>query len=167
MNRLSIAAIFIGSCLCFSLSANAQSPKLCSRHFRILSATKEAWSPGIVRNNNEIAGGVNYELKIKVRRKAPLEFQNLTAENKTLKIEVRKGGEPLTASTKKGDVLTLIARYDLKKESSDNQTSDISKTINENNTAAAIHYIVNDVHYLHLVESIETKAMTTPPKNKR
>src|SRR5687768_13367205 len=116
MDKLVSLAAFSGLLIFYSLCANAQSPTPCTKHLQINAATQQKWNPGIVQDNSQPSGGIVYEVKIKVKKKGYIAFQNLIIENQVLDVEVIKdGNRNVKGPFQKNDELSLIARSDKKK----------------------------------------------------
>ena len=122
------------SSLIFFLVLNnsiAQS-QITSKHLRVLNASEQSWSPGIVRQNTEPAGGKVYEIHIKVRKRGAYNFESLLVGNEKLDIEIAQNGERNLSNAfyKKCSKWQLIARSnqnDVKKITDESLTNMITE----------------------------------------
>jgi len=135
--------------ICLFRWAAAQSPEACNKHLQIREATKETWSPGVVRKNSDQAGGVIYEVKIKIRKSGSINFQKLITDGQSFDIELVKDGERNAHGPfKKGDEVKLIARTDKKQEATKADDS-VMKMLAEKDATSAILYTSKKKQYYH------------------
>jgi hypothetical protein len=88
--------------------------KISSKHFKIIEASQHKWTPGVAQENAKQVGGLIYEIKLRVKKKGSLQFDQFISEGKALGIEVTRDSERNAKGPfNKGDVLTLIARTDV------------------------------------------------------
>lgn len=128
--------------------------KISSKHFKVIDASQHKWSPGVVQKNSEPAGGVIYEIKIKMKKNGVKVDQFIT-ENKSLKIEINKGAERHAGGPfRKGDQLTIVARS----ESSSPVGENWAAAIATKNKTGWLGYSFDGKNYLAGVSQINQKS---------
>jgi hypothetical protein len=156
MDKL-LALILFSVIFIYTFSVNAQTPIACNKHLQINSATEQKWNPGIVQDNNEPAGGMVYEIKIKVKKSGYILFQNLIIDNQVLPLEVVKDAKRSAVGPfSKDDVLSLIARTNRKKNYSAPDEA-IVRIVNGKNAKAAIVYTLDEKHHVHTIPKFDAK----------
>jgi hypothetical protein len=153
----SISKIVSGFFIFFVFAANSQTPEICLKHLQLGNTTQEHWTPGIVRSNSDVNGGIIYEIGIKVKKGGYITFQNLITEGQVLEVELIKDGKRNAAGPfKKGDEITLIARSDKQRpvEKPDDLTADKLKS---KRAAGGILYTIKEKQYLHTVDKFTAR----------
>jgi hypothetical protein len=156
MDKLISFALFIFCHSFLSSCLQAQSPEICTKHLEIKEASQQTWGPGIVKKNAEQAGGVKYEVKIKIRKNGHVTFKSLIVDNQILPVEIsQNGNRNMQGPFAKGDEVTLIARTDKEKpaEVSDEVTNE---KMQQRNAVAAILYDYKKKQYLHTLKKFST-----------
>lgn len=149
--------------LCLSLtSALGQNPAISSRHFKIRDATRQAWSPGIVRENTAISGGYIFQLGVKARKGGRYQVERLIVNGESLSIEATQGGEARsTDRVRKCSKWKFIARSN----SNDRQpiSSEVLSVINQAGTPDAwILYQFEGNYFLAAVPKVATIKADSP-----
>ena len=157
MYDATLKAIFFGFILFRAFTINAQTPTVCLKPVQVAEATKENWAPGIVRENSANAGGVIYQVSVKIRKKGDVTFQSLIVDDQVLNIEAVKYGERNASGPfLKGDELLLIARSDQSKEAAGADAPLLQK-VEEQKAEGAILYTFRSKQYLRPIEAFAVK----------
>ena len=157
------AIVFGVSFLC-ALTINAQTPTICVKPVQVSDATRENWSPGIVRENTGNAGGVIYQVSVKIRKKGEVSFNSLIVDGQVLDIESVKYGERNAAGPfMKGDELLLIARSDRSKHIAGADAS-LLERVKDHKAEGAILYTFKNKQYLRPIEAFTEKRDNPLPK---
>lgn len=150
-------AMFFGFFIFCGLTTNAQTPTICVKPVQVSEATRENWSPGIVRENTANAGGVIYQVSVKIKKKGDITFHNLIVNDQVLDIEVVKYGDRNAPGPfVKGDELLLIGRSDRSKEAAGADASLLQK-VKEQKAEGAILYTFRSKQYLRPIETFAVK----------
>jgi hypothetical protein len=143
--------------------AQAQSPKLCTKHFLVEEATIENWNSGIVRNNSDTTGGRIFSVKINIKSKGYITFTNLIINNQQLPIEaIRNGARTFQGKVSYGDSLTLICRTEKKIDYPPGDKTIVDK-VKARGDMGAIVYSLDDHKYFRPVkEFTQAKPVRRP-----
>lgn len=148
-------ATFTGLLLLCTFNIHAQ--KFCLKDIDVASASKENWAPGIVKNNAEPAGGIIFEVSVRIKKNGEITFQDLILEDRVLPIEVTMDGKRnVPGPFKKGDELVLIARSD-KKNSPVTPDQSIIRELKAKNIEGALLYTFKNKQYLRPVVAFTEK----------
>lgn len=91
--------------------------KTSAKDIKIISATKENWSPGTVQNNSQPGGGMIYQVIAEIKKSGEFNFDSLVTAEGSLLVEVTKNNSRnYKGPFKKGDRLVLIAYQKKQKE---------------------------------------------------
>lgn len=157
-------AIFIGLLFLCTFTVHAQSPVFCLKHVEVVSATRENWAPGIVKNNEERTGGIICEISVRIKKNGDITFQDLILEDQVLTVEVSKDGKRnVPGPFKKGDQLLLIARSD-KKQSPVAPDASVVLQMKTKDTAGALLYTFKNKQYLRPVDVLTEKSNRKLPQ---
>jgi hypothetical protein len=150
-------AMFTGLLFLCTFSIYAQSPAFCLKHVEVVTAFKENWVPGVVKNNEDRAGGTIFEISVRIKKNGGITFQQLILENQILSIEVTKDGKRnVPGPFNKGDELVLIARSDKNKSTAPPDDSAI-RQLKAKNAEGALLYTIKNKQYLRPVDVIAGK----------
>jgi hypothetical protein len=158
-----LSAITFLLIICNAFFAQAQEPKLCTKHFTVATATSENWNVGVVRNYSDTTGGNLFSIKIKMHRSGYINFTQLIINNQQFAIEAVKNGiREFKGTVQVGDSLVLISRTSKTLRGAAPNASIIEK-LRTKHKVAAIVYILDDLTFFHPIESfVETKSMRRP-----
>ena len=108
---MKLCTIVICIVVAATTATNAQFSK---KHLKILGATQENWSPGIVEPNQKNNGGIIYKLSVAVISKnGPVTLDSIIIDNLVLPLEIlRKTDRNYKGLCYRRDSIQLIARKD-------------------------------------------------------
>lgn len=102
--RLSLALLPLFPALLFA------QPRISDKNIKIISATQESWSPGIVQNNSQPGGGMMYQVKAEIKKDGEFAFDSLVTLTGSLPLEVIKNTtRNYKGPFRKGESILLIA----------------------------------------------------------
>jgi hypothetical protein len=145
--------LLANSCLVFS-----QEPEISKKHIKIRSAVSSGWSPGIVKENSQPAGGLLYQIELKVKRSGDFKFEGLITSGEKLTIGLVKDNErnpsgPFSKRTK----LQIVSRSNRASPSAQEDTTIHKLIAGQPDVSAWVQYSFEGKSFLVPVRQIDTK----------
>ena len=102
--RLSLAFVLLLPNLLFG------QVKISDKDIKIVSASKESWSPGNVQDNSKPGGGMIFQIRADIKKNGEFVFDSLVSASGSLPVEVIKNTtRNYKGPLKKGEHITVIA----------------------------------------------------------
>jgi hypothetical protein len=126
--------------LCYPIIVSGQ-PKISTKDFKVVSATKESWVPGTIADGSKANDGWMYQVTIELKKNGHFLFDSLITEAGSLPVEAVKNNiRNYKGLLKKGERIVLIAYKENQSSFTPNSNAIRGLISNKKNQPALISY---------------------------